>query len=57
MSTIKRYIELLRIILTPSGYKRAEYLRKKNYFKKTRRTCLFDSLEIWNGATSDFIWG
>lgn len=34
MQRFKRYLMLLSIFLHRGGYKRAEYLKKKKYFKK-----------------------
>ena len=48
MKRIKRYITLFRIFIARGGYKRAEYLKKKHYFKKQGEHCYF---QPWNFGT------
>lgn len=41
MSKIRRYLAIAKIFLIRDGYKRANYLRKKNYFHKCGEKCYF----------------
>lgn len=45
---MKRYVMLLRIFLAGGGYSRAEYLKKKHYFKSIGEHCY---LQPWNFGT------
>jgi len=48
MKRLRRYFMLLRIFLHKGGYKRAEYLRKKQYFSSQGKNCY---LQPWNYGT------
>ena len=48
MNRTRRYLELARIFLIRSGYKRANYLKKKRYFAHQGNNCYF---QIWNFGT------
>ena len=45
---LKRYFLLFRIFMKSAGYPRAEFLKKKNYFKKIGEHCY---LQPWNFGT------
>ena len=45
---LKRYLLLFRIFMKSGGYTRAEFLKKKNYFKKIGEHCY---LQPWNFGT------
>ena len=47
MKRLKRYLRMLNILLR-NGYKRAEYLKKYNYFKSIGEHCY---LQPWNFGT------
>lgn len=47
MKRLKRYLRMLNILLR-SGYKRADYLKKYNYFKSIGEHCY---LQPWNFGT------
>lgn len=48
MNRLKRYFMLLSILCIPGGYRRAEYLKQKNYFKHIGEHCY---LQPWNFGT------
>lgn len=48
MGRLSRYVFLLRTFLYGGGYKRAEFLKKKNYFKAQGEHCY---LQPWNFGT------
>ena len=48
MGRMKRYFFLLRTFVHPGGYKRAEFLKKKQYFKAQGEHCY---LQPWNFGT------
>lgn len=48
MNRLGRYLLMLRIFLIPGGYPRAEFLKKKNYFKAQGEHCY---LQPWNFGT------
>ena len=52
MSKLKRYIQLLRIFLIRSGYKRGKYLKKRHYFKSLGEHCYF---QIYNFGTEPYL--
>ncbi|MDO4189987.1 MAG: acyltransferase [Candidatus Saccharibacteria bacterium] len=52
MSRAKRYFTLAKIFLIRDGYKRADYLRRKKYFKKCGKHCYF---QPWNFGTEPFM--
>ena len=52
MKRISRYIKLGKIFLIRDGYKRADYLRKKKYFKHCGVHCYF---QPWNFGTEPYM--
>lgn len=52
MGRLKRYWMLLCIILHGGGYKRAEFLKKKKYFKAQGEHCY---LQPWNFGTEPYM--
>ena len=52
MKRLKRYWMLLRIFLHRGGYKRASFLRKKNYFAAIGEHCY---LQPWNFGTEPYL--
>ena len=48
MGRLRRYWMLLRIFLHSGGYRRAEFLKKKQYFKSIGEHCY---LQPWNYGT------
>ena len=52
MGRLRRYWMLLRIFLYRGGYKRAEFLRKKCYFKAQGDHCY---LQPWNFGTEPYL--
>ena len=52
MSRLSRYIFLLRIFLRRGGYKRADFLRSRQYFKKIGEHCY---LQPWNYGTEPYM--
>ena len=48
----KRYVMLLRIFLAGGGYSRAEYLKKKGYFKSIGNHVY---LQPWNFGTESHL--
>lgn len=48
MGRINRYLTLFRIFIRGGGYSRAEYLKKKHYFKAIGEHCY---LQPWNFGT------
>lgn len=51
MKRFKRYFFMLKLIFL-GGYKRAAYLKKKNYFKKQGEHCYF---QPWNFGTEPYL--
>lgn len=51
MGRFKRYIFMLRLIFL-GGYRRADYLKKKRYFKKQGEHCYF---QPWNFGTEPYL--
>ena len=49
---MRRYLMLLRIFLHRGGYKRADFLRKKNYFAAQGDHCY---LQPWNFGTEPYM--
>ena len=52
MSRLSRYVFLLRTFLRGGGYKRAEFLRGKGYFKAQGEHCY---LLPWNYGTEPYL--
>ena len=52
MSRISRYLMLFRILICVGGYSRAEYLKKKHYFKTIGEHCY---LQPWNFGTEPYM--
>lgn len=52
MSRFSRYKMLLRIFFTRGGYSRAEFLKKKGYFKSIGDHCY---LQPWNFGTEPYM--
>lgn len=52
MRQLSRYITLLCILFHWGGYKRAKYLKKKNYFKSMGAHCYF---QPWNFGTEPYL--
>ena len=48
MGRLNRYFMLAKLILMGGGYKKAEYLRSKKYFKSQGEHCY---LQPWNYGT------
>lgn len=53
MGRLKRYFTLFRIFISGGGYSRAEYLKKKKYFKSMGGALLPPTMEFWNRALHD----
>ena len=51
MGRLKRYFTLFRIFIS-GGYSRAEYLKKKKYFKSMGEHCY---LQPWNFGTEPYL--
>lgn len=49
---IKRYLTMIRLFLCGGGYKRAEYLRRKHYFKSIGSHCF---LQPYNFGTEPYL--
>ena len=56
LKTLKRYWMMLRLISIGGGYSRAEYLKKKHYFKSIGEH-VYATVEFWNRARDDQLWG
>lgn len=52
MGRINRYLTLFRIFIRGGGYARAEYLKKKHYFKSIGEHCY---LQPWNFGTEPYM--
>lgn len=52
LNRLKRYLSILRIFLCRSGYSRAEYLKRKGYFKSIGHHVY---LQPWNYGTEPFL--
>lgn len=52
MGRLKRYFTLFRIFIKGGGYARAEYLKKKRYFKSMGEHCY---LQPWNFGTEPYM--
>lgn len=52
MDRLKRYIFMLKLIFLGGGYQRADYLKKKRYFKKQGEHCYF---QPWNFGTEPYL--
>lgn len=52
MGRLKRYFTLFRIFISGGGYSRAEYLKKKKYFKSMGEHCY---LQPWNFGTEPYM--
>ena len=52
MKRIKRYLFMLILIFLGGGYRRAEYLKKKKYFKAQGEHCYF---QPWNFGTEPYL--
>ena len=52
MSKLKRYTTLLKIFLIRNEYRRADYLRRKKYFKACGKHCYF---QPWNFGTEPYM--
>ena len=52
MGRLGRYVFLLRTFLHRGGYKRAEFLKKKSFFKKQGEHCY---LQPWNFGTEPYL--
>ena len=48
MGRLKRYIFLMRVFICKGGYRRAQFLKKKRYFKSIGEHCY---LQPWNFGT------
>ena len=51
MKRLKRYFFMLKLLMM-GGYKRADYLKKKKYFKHQGEHCYF---QPWNFGTEPYL--